>query len=253
MECEDPPLKRRICRMCDYELVSIARYRSLFAEKLFSLVVKPCRYTERGCNATILDLTDHERDECVFRNLRCIFWNCDEIVSLQEFKSHIQEENENHYTDLKRTVVNQCQTNGAVNLPRNEIDSPAEKSIKIVKLQMAEDKTFFFIFSACYFHKRCVALVYYLGTPNEAKHFGFQLRLFKEGSDKEINVTGTTASVTESCLFLLTFENSKAFRISFDEIGDFWMDEEFSLLWSVSVYEKKIGQERNKVLKKKKM
>jgi hypothetical protein len=54
-------------------------------------------------------------------------------------------------------------------------------------------------------------------------------------------------------LVLLTFENSKAFRISFDEIGDFWMDEEFSLLWSVSVYEKKIGQERNKVLKKKKM
>ena len=44
-------------------------------------------------------------------------------------------------------------------------------------------------------------VIYYLGTPNEAKHFGFQLRLFKEGSDKEINVTGTTASVTESCLF----------------------------------------------------
>jgi hypothetical protein len=242
-ECENPPEKQRICFLCDYDLLSICRYRSIFAEKLWSLVTKACRYTDRGCNATMLDLTDHERDDCIFRDVRCIFIKCYEIMPLCMFLSHIQESNQKfHYFYPQEPSWDKIVTEntGFVDLPERVHGLPAEKWHKIINLTLAGNKSFFFVFSAISVLGTCVAWVYYVGTPNEAKHFGFHLKLFKKGSDKEIKVTGPVISVIHSCF--ITYTIPEAFTISLQEVRKFWSMEKLNLSWTVSVFEKKLTE-----------
>ena len=144
IECEDRPFKVLLCRLCDDEC-SLSRYRSIFAEKLFSLVVKPCRHADRGCNTTMLELTDHEKAECGFRDIRCIFIECKEIVPLHKFALHMRELNQFHYYTPQMPNWDDIATEntGFIVLPENLFDLPVEKYYKIFYLKLANNKIFF--------------------------------------------------------------------------------------------------------------
>jgi hypothetical protein len=180
-ECQNPPLKVSECHLCEDDL-SLAGYRSIFAEKLVSLVIKSCRYVDRGCKAAILDLTNHENDECVFRDVRCIFLQCHEVMPMDKFLSHLQQLHRFHYFISWDAIVSK--TIGSFDLPEKFLGFPVDKCHKITHLKLSDNKRFFFVFSAIAVLCTFVAWVYYADFPSsEAKNFGFHLKLFKEGSD----------------------------------------------------------------------
>ncbi len=197
---------------------------------------------DRGCKAAILDLTNHENDECVFRDVRCIFLQCHEFMPMAKLWSHLQQHRFHYFISWDAIVT---KTIGSVDLPEKFLGFPVDKCHKITHLKLSDNKRFFFVFSAIAVLRTFVAWVYYADFPSsEAKNFGFHLKLFKEGSDKEICFAGSAISVAEN-VFMVLHKNEKTFRISFAEVKEFWTinnnnnnNNNLNLSWEVSVFEK---------------
>jgi hypothetical protein len=104
------------------------------------------------------------------------------------------------------------------------------------------DKNTHFLFEcwACNYQKGASFWMYYFGPPSKAENFAFKLRLFNHGSKKEIHVSGPAISV--DTYYRLMFGHSRAFKIPFGEIKEYWNQTEIALSWEVKVIENQTSQ-----------
>jgi hypothetical protein len=104
-----------------------------------------------------------------------------------------------------------------------------------LKLKLKKESQFFFLCLAGNLKRKAVFWMYYLGPPKEAENFAFRLRLFNQGSEKEIHVTGPTIGI-DTKYYRMSF-NPLSFKLPFSEIKQFWSQNEIKLSWEVTVVE----------------
>ena len=84
------------------------------------------------------------------------------------------------------------------------------------------------------FFNSCFFWVYYIGFPNEAENFSFYCRLFKEGSNNEIIMSGPIVSIEKTHLDIMN--SPLAFELSLHDVKDFWKQNSLSFNWEVTVF-----------------
>ena len=85
-------------------------------------------------------------------------------------------------------------------------------------------------------YNSCFIWVYYIGVPKEADNFTFFCRLFKEGSNNEIIISGPVVPI-EMC-HLDIMRSTLSFEIRLNEIIKFWKDNSLSFSWDVTVFQR---------------
>ena len=232
-----------LCRLLIYKASS----RSLFSQKILELSSKPCRFTHYGCKAVITDLNQHEKEKCQYREVFCIFYNCKMRLSMIYLPSHLEELNPEHDNIKVPLSLNFGQEleggSGFLHLPSCWDDRSPYRNLDTFNFMKIKNKILVFVCWASSSRKRCMLWVYCLGLVSDANKFGFKLRLYNEGSKKEIHVTGPVVSVDLShykvsligpeCHPLLSF------RLTFKEIREYWSQESIQFAWEVEVFEKK--------------
>ena len=106
---------------------------------------------------------------------------------------------------------------------------------KVSYLKLNEQSQFFFNCWAGNFKMSAFFWMYYYGSPNEAKNFSFKLRLFNEGSEKEIHVTGPAIPIDIN--YRKMQYHPLSFKLPFSEIKQFWNQNVLKLSWDVTVLE----------------
>ena len=251
-QCENGHLLCEVCRL-DYNFcfkcnTDDIQTRSLIVQKIVGLISKPCRFVVSGCNATIKELNHHERD-CKHRNIRCLFPDCDSNVSVNKLIEHLQSYNPTHLDFIipiepHQNKVNN-QANGFFKLSElydvSILETKSRYNFRKVSYLKLNDKIhFFFDCWACNYKRGAMFWLYYLGTPMEAEKFAFELRLFKDGSEKEIRVSGPAISV--DTYYRRMMRNPRSFKISCAEIKQYWNQKEIALSWEVKVFENQSSQ-----------
>ena len=224
------------CIICDSFFFQ-PKYRSLIAEIILSFLAKPCRFTCHGCEIMITELCNHEKEDCIFVEVKCVFISCYTKIPIFKLKDHLAEEHENHHTltaPLESNLGEEENKNtGHLNLPKNIYMTPWNR-VLYLKL----DKTYDFISVswACKLDQRLYVWVHYLGLPCESEKFYFKLRLFSIGSCKEIVATCNVVSLNSAYFHM--FIDESAFKIPYTEILDYWGSHWINLSWEVSVFQK---------------
>ncbi len=88
--------KTPACPICKELMWSRIR-RSLYAENVLSLVNKPCRFKNYGCDAKIMELNEHEKENCLFKDVKCVSTACQDIVSMSNLLDHLKDLRKEHY------------------------------------------------------------------------------------------------------------------------------------------------------------
>ncbi len=224
------------CSTCHTENV---QSRSLIAQKIVGLFSKPCQFTKHGCKDFIKELDHHERD-CSYREIACFFEDCPDKILMYKVLEHYQIFGQWHqnFTIPIEEVCNEDR--GFFNLAegfdiRVSISHQNELYQKASYLKLKEDCQFFFLCWAGNLKRKAIFWMYYLGSPKEAEKFVFRLRLFNQGSEKEIHVTGPTIGI-DTKYHRMSF-NPLSFKFPFSEIKQFWSQNEIKLSWEVTVVE----------------
>ena len=242
-QCENGHL---ICKDCDsYELnqcktCEVSTYdiksRGILVQKILELSGKPCRFAIHGCKAIIRELSEHEKADCSYRKVRCIFADCLKEMSMVDMMAHLSIFNANH-SDLKLPpiIVKQNRKQGRVFLPAywNEENPTVNRELNRIQFFKLENFNLFFVRWANNLRKTCYFWVSVLGPPNEAKKFGFRLRLFKNESEKEIQISGPAVSVVIP--YRPMIHHPLSFKISFVEVIEFWNQENIHFNWEITI------------------
>jgi len=248
-ECGDSYSTFPECRICDTYFFSL-KYRSLIAETILSFLYKPCRFKHNGCEMMIADLNDHEKEQCIFREVKCVFVGCYKIVQIGRLKDHLEEEHENYHTLTTPFDSNlgdeENKTMGNLYFPENLYDIDSSDWNRVLYLKLYKTYNFVPVCWASKFFKKCIFWVHYLGLPCESEKFYFKLRLFSKGHKKEISVTGPVTSLNKDCFQM--FNLKSAFKIPFSKIQEYWGQTSSSLFWEVSVFQKSNSEDLNENL-----
>ena len=223
--------------------------RGLFVKNILELTGKPCRFAVHGCKEVITELNQHETQDCFYRQVRCIFANCFEQMSMAYLMDHLSKPNAKHPgLKLPLSLVNQNISQGGLFLRDNwdEKDPTVNLELNRNDFLQVENFKFFFARRANNLTRKCYYWVYFLGPPNEAKKFGFQLRLFKEDSEKEIQISGPVASVIIPYPYMR--QHPLSFQISFEEIREFWNQAIIQFNWEVTIFKKSSHYEMNEMI-----
>ena len=233
--CIECVIHNSTCSLCEAKTIKWF-HRSLIVQKLLELTPKNCRFAHHGCNVLITNLNYHERRQCIYKEVRCVFAKCSEQISISALLGHLEEFNPNH-ENLKLPLSSHLEEVPNLNLPStlegNMLDLIWNK---IDYLKIGND-SFFFV---CYADwNRITFFVYYLGLPKETKPFGFKLRLYNEGSNKEIQVIGPVVSVDVRFSYML--RNLSSFKIRYSGVKKFWEQEHIRFSWDVSVFKDELA------------
>ena len=115
--------------------------RNLFAEKILRNIIKPCRFASHGCTTLIAKLDEHEKKECLYREVACIIPGCFEMIPLCQYWDHLESGKERH---LRVYCSIEWKSNkGSIILPLNFVDMDylhvtPDKRIKMVHIQLEE-------------------------------------------------------------------------------------------------------------------
>ena len=232
------------CKICN-TFTFILAIRNLLFEKILNGYEKPCRWMQYGCTAQITELNDHEKNECRFNEVKCIFIKCQQRVSMANMLEHLSVANtEPHYkifTPIERNLGKIHHTNtGILNVPQSYGESyffhqpPGFNTITYLKLE--NKYNFFFECFAYDRHQKCYFWVYYLGIQSEADNFGFNLRLYNPNSKKEICVTGSIVSLNVK--YSRVIDTTFVYQIDFKKVKEFWNQNILNLSWEVSIFRK---------------
>ena len=227
------------CDICKSYYLS-PQYRSLIAETWLSFLDKPCRFSNHGCKVMIRDLSDHEKEDCIYREVKCIFINCYEKVTIAKLKEHLEEDKKYHHSLSAPLESNlgevQHKMEAYLNLPTNFNGNINIAWHKISFLKLDNIYNFIPVCWAGKFHGNYVFWVYYLGLPKEIKKFAFKLRLFSLQCSKEITVTYPITPIYTP--YFEMFRHPAAFKIPFGEVKEHWGQAVHSLKWEVEVFQK---------------
>ena len=228
----------KFCSTCKSFEVPI---RSLIVQKVVSLVSKPCRFACLGCKDFIKEPNHHERD-CIYQEVICFFGGCQMSVPMFKLFDHLQmfcPKHENFAIPIQtHHNENTSEDKGCFKLPElfNVKISKSNPEIQMNKysyLRLDEKWHFVFVCWACNYQLGAIFWLYYFGPPIEADKFAFELRLFNQGSEKEIQASGPAISV--DTYYGRIRWNKCAFQISFGEIKQYWNQQDISLSWEVKV------------------
>ncbi len=231
------------CKMC-YKRTLYLGIRNILFEKILDNYEKPCRWMKYGCAIKIKELNEHENNNCEYGKVRCIFIQCQEGVSISKMLEHFSVENSelhfNFSSPIEKNLGIISHVNyGSIDLPKTygmeySLAYPPGYN-RITYLRLDDEHNFFMECFACHHDQKCYFWVYYLGLQSEAKHFGFNITLYKENSNHKIYINGPVVSITHWYMDLIQNSND-VFKIGFDEIREFWNQNTLSFLWEVSVY-----------------
>ena len=191
--CQDCKVKNEKCS-CDGGH-TISNEFCKMTEKLLSVVGMKynCFNTKNGCQEVLAEtaLEDHE-SSCIYRVVQCLrnalLAPCTEKVTFREVIQHYEDHGKVKLTEgnLKMKHRNTCSEFYLDISGGNRFFPPLKFSLN--------NQTFLL------FHKteeKIVHLwVYMLGSPNEAKHFSYTLKLF--GPNTTLTIDGKVAAIDES-------------------------------------------------------
>ena len=229
------------CVICQIFFPSL-RNRNLIAEAFLSFYDKPCRFTQYGCNVMIKCLSDHEKEDCIYREVNCVFKRCKEKVTIAKLKGHLEENNKNHNSLKAPLELNLLKVqNKMVDYLNLSIDSDGKIYLKkdwnkVSFMKLENIHSFIPVCWVSSYYRICVFWVYYLGLPKEVKNFAFRLRLFDLQCSNEIDVTRPVMPLYTSYNYMFTQKST--FKIKFSEIENTWGQAGIKLKWDVSVFQK---------------
>ena len=243
--CEDCTEDRFFC-ICRV-IIYTSNPRSLFSQKILELTAKPCKFSRHGCTTIITALNQHEKEECQYREVFCIFYNCKMRLPMIHLLNHLEELNPEHDNIKIPLSLNFGQEleggRGFLYLPSCWDDRFPYRTLDTFNFMKIKNKILVFVCWANSSRKRCMLWVYCLGLISDANNFGFKLRLYNEGSKKEVHVTGPVVSVDLS-RYLVTVTGPEyhpllSLRLTFEEIREYWSQKSIQFAWEVEVFEKK--------------
>jgi hypothetical protein len=173
------------CKICN---ANFPVYKCDLAENLLLCLPTRCKFTINGCQVMIMleDLLVHE-DDCVYRNIRCSFLNCEDSVIFIGFHDHLKIKHESMIKLEKATTEDQIVVQAEqqptapfvwypqqLTLHRRHFYSEVQRNARGVW------------FMWIYFH----------GTPLDARHYFFNIKVKGEGMDK-ISFQGQVRSIDE--------------------------------------------------------
>ena len=227
--------------------------RSLFAEKVLSLVNKSCRFKDHGCEAIIMELNDHEKEDCLYKDVKCVSIACQEIVSMSSLLDHLKDLRKEHYNlpfeiSQPGDIVNNVR--GSLELPgtfgnSNDTEFSCDQWNKVSYMKL-DNKIFFFECWASNYFDNVIFWVHHLGSKKESYNFSFKLQLFKEDSSKRIEILGPVIPI--EIPFNGIFRNIMSAKIHFDEIKKFWNQSDISFLWVCSVAGNSLAAQSKEVI-----
>jgi hypothetical protein len=214
--------------------------RNLLAQRILELTEKPCRFTRHGCKAVIKDLNHHEKEECIYREVFCIFYNCSKQLPMVHLNDHLEELNPKHdnfKNPLNLNFGEELEKGCGILKLSSYWDKPYPcLSLDTINYMKLNNKVFGFVCWADSFKKRCMLWVYSLDLTYGANNVGFKLRLFNEDSKKEIHVTGPVVPVDMSHVDLN--HHPLSFKLTFKDIKEYWSQDSITFSWEVIVFEK---------------
>ena len=227
-----------VCFICQSYFYS-PHFRSLIAESILSYLAKPCRFAKHGCKVNISELRDHDKENCIFREVYCVFIGCFKQIPIFKLTDHLKEDHHTLATTFQSNQREMQNTDkGKLHLPENISDLQTFSDWKkFLYLKLDNINDFVAVSFACSIEKDFIFCVYYLGLPCERHLYLFELKLWINDNSKEINVTGPITSLNKT--FCEMYNSETAFKIPFYEIITFWGKNcHRELLWAVSVIRK---------------
>ena len=247
-QCVDGHLFCEGCapRRCwKHEHMTDANFRSLYCEKILSRVDKQCRFARHGCKEVIKECNKHEQD-CIYKEIRCVFPSCfksDNILS--NLLDHLQKQTDEHknFSNFLLNMDDVQMNRGHFYLPHvtDGVMVPPQKILytnHVLFLKLSEKHYFFMQCHVSFAFKDLRFFMHYNGFRKDAEKFKFKLKLYRDGCNSVVHVTGPVVSVEINFLHAIHFQY--AYKISFDEIIKKWHKEEqkLAISWEASVYKK---------------
>ena len=195
---------RGLNEICSCHAVITNEYCKM-TEKLLSVVGMKynCVNAKNGCQEVLAEtaLEGHE-SECIYRLVQCLKnalpSSCAEIVAFRDVIQHFEGHKKVALKELKLEVKYAANWNFDLSLNgENCFADPIKFSLNnqtFLLLHKTQEKIVYF-------------WVYMLGSPNEAKHFSYTLKLF--GPKTTLTIDGKVAAIDESFDTLL--ESGKCF------------------------------------------
>ena len=188
----------------------------------------------------IKDLSEHEKEDCIYREVNCVFKRCKEKVTIAKLKCHLEEGNKNHHSLKAPLKLNLSEVSNKMEDFLNlSIDSEGKIYLKndwnkVSFLKLDNIHSFIPVCWVNRYYKTCVFWVYYLGLPKEIEKFAFRLRLFDMQCCKVITVTYPVMPLYTTYNYFLSHKSS--YKIGFSEIEDNWGQSGIKLKWEISVF-----------------
>ena len=198
----DEPISKRFCTQTE-KLLSVK-----------SLKFK-CRNTKNGCRETFAEsgLEDHET-ECIYRSVPCPKPGhpCKAKVTFQDVIQHYEKAHGEVFKQAELFKMNALEICHTDLLGKNSYNHP--------KKFVCNNQTF--LFADKTLNKQFYYWVQMVGSPIEAKHFSYTLKLF--GLTTEISFKGKVAAIDESFETLL--KAGKCLAIPHENFVAYFVDED---------------------------
>ena len=237
----------RYCHTCGVYTWEVMT-RSLLVQNILGLAAKHCQFARNGCKTLITELNQQEKEECHYREYRCIFRHCTEEITLQSLMDHIQIIIPKHSNLRFPSGQDQTMSQGSVFFHLSwdiYLKGNSCKKWDRVDVLKLREHTMFFMGNAISGTRKAVFWVYYMGLPKEANKFGFKLTLYNKNSENVMEVTGPVVSIDNR--HYLMNNHPLAFKITFGEIKNFWKQEQIKLIWKIEVFEDKSSELKNEI------
>jgi hypothetical protein len=210
--------------------------RCLLTENVLSEFPKICRFSKYGCTETVTSLNRHEKYDCYFREVQCIF-NIVRKIPINNYLQHLEDPDEEH---RRLEVKNQPgeMIRGSFDLSGQNDFFRMSVSVyfKVSHIQLHPNKHFLAVGWANGILQKSFFWVYYIGQPKEAKHYSFQMKLYQPDGKKEIKIDG--AVILIDVRKHAAKESPNAFSMTFKAIKSYWNINSIAVSWEVTVFEK---------------
>ena len=88
-----------LCASCRQKLTNcpecrftLRKTRSLLSEKILAMCSRPCEFEKYGCKDKVHDMNSEvHKDACKYKPISCIEADCDELIPLNGFASHMKD------------------------------------------------------------------------------------------------------------------------------------------------------------------
>ena len=189
-----------------------------------------CINAKNGCQETFFEngLGNHE-SECIFRQVSCLgnaLWKtgCNNEIIFRDVIQHY----ENQHLKTRKPLVS-IDVSKIEQIRLNELGLSGRDCFRDPSMIILNNQTF--LLNEKTIDKLIYKWVYILGSPSEAKHYSYTLKL--AGKETEITFKGKVASIDES--FDTLFEAGKCFAIPHKALIAQLVDEDKKYEYSLEI------------------